>query len=60
MNINQIFNLLIVNYYLCHLCDGCISSKLTICLFRKFISTKKHSVGKGSTERSLTGIFSLT
>ena len=29
-------------------------------LFRKFISTKRHSLGKGSTERSLTGISSLT
>ena len=29
-------------------------------LFRKFISTKKHCAGKGSTEISLTGISSLT
>ena len=57
MNINLIFPLLIVNDYLCYLCEGCMSSKLTI-----FFSANlfQHSTGKGSTERSLTGISSLT
>ena len=30
MNINLIFSLLIVNDYLCYLCEGCMSSQLTI------------------------------
>ena len=41
MNINLIFSLLIVNDYLRYLCEGCISSKLTIFFSAIFFQQRK-------------------